>query len=72
MTERARIIAWWGYVVCVVAIFEFVFQIAGFAYAVGAAFVSFTVLGLALKLVVGQLARRAKRQAREQSGDRAI
>jgi heme O synthase-like polyprenyltransferase len=72
MTERARIIAWWGYVVCVVAIFEIVFQLAGFAYAVGAALVSIAVLGIALKLIVGRLARRARRQARQQPSDRAI
>jgi hypothetical protein len=72
MTERARILAWWGYVVCVVAIFEVVFQVAGFAYALGAALLSIAVLGVALKLIVGLLARRAKRRPREQPGDRAI
>jgi heme O synthase-like polyprenyltransferase len=72
MTERARIIAWWGYVVCVVAIFEVVFQVAGFAYAVGAALLSIPLLGIALKLLVGQLARRAKHRARKEPGDRAI
>lgn len=72
MTERARILAWWGYVVCVVAIFEVVFQIAGFAYAVGAALISIPVLGIILKLIVGQLARRAGRPDRGQPGERRI
>lgn len=58
MSERKRIIAWWAYVACVVIIFEIVFQIAGFAYAVVAALISIAVLGLLLKLVVNLLARR--------------
>lgn len=60
MSERARIIAWWGYVLCVVAIFEVVFQLQGFAPAVGAALLSIVVLGALLKLVVGRLARRSR------------
>ena len=60
MSERARIIAWWVYVACVVIIFEIVFQVAGFAYAVGAALVSIAALGVALKLVVGWLAQRSR------------
>jgi hypothetical protein len=58
VTERARIIAWWVYVACVVIIFEIVFQLAGFAYAVGAALLSIALLGVVLKLVVNWLARR--------------
>jgi hypothetical protein len=72
MSERARIIAWWGYVVCVVATFEVVFQFAGFAFAVGAALISIALLGIALKLLVGRFARRAKQHARKEPGDRAI
>lgn len=72
MTERARILAWWGYVVCVVAIFEVVFQVAGFPYAVGAALISIPVLGIALKLIVGQLARRGGRTDRDKPGERRI
>jgi hypothetical protein len=60
VTERARIIAWWIYVACVVIIFEVIFQVAGFAYAVGAALVSIAVLGVALKLLIGWLVRRGK------------
>jgi hypothetical protein len=58
MSERARIIAWWIYVACVVIIFEIVFVTTNFAYAVGAALVSIAVLGLALKLIVNRLASR--------------
>ena len=65
MSERARIIAWWGYVLCVVVIFEVVFQVKGFAPAVGAALLSIVVLGAALKLIVGRLARRARTTRRE-------
>ena len=58
LSERARIIAWWVYVACVVIIFEIVFQIAGFAYAVGAALLSIAVLGVALKALVTWLTRK--------------
>jgi hypothetical protein len=58
MSERARIIAWWGYVLCVIAIFEAVFLTAGFPYAVGAALLSIAILGVLLKLIVARLARR--------------
>lgn len=58
MSERARILAWWGYVLCVVVIFEVALQLAGFGTAVVAALVSIAVLGVALKLIVGRLARR--------------
>ncbi len=71
MSERTRIIAWWGYVLCVVAIFEIVFQVKGFAPAVGAALLSIVVLGTGLKLVVGRLARRPRRSSGEQIADRA-
>lgn len=57
MSERARIIAWWVYVACVVVIFEIVLVTTNFAYAVGAALVSIAVLGLILKLVVARLSR---------------
>lgn len=57
MTERKRIIAWWAYVACVVIIFEIVFQVAGFAYAVGAALLSILVLGIILRLIIGRLSR---------------
>ena len=57
MSERKRIIAWWVYVACVVAIFEIVFQIAGFPYAVGAALLSILVLGLALRMIIRRLGR---------------
>ena len=52
MSERKRIIAWWVYVACVVIIFEVVFQVAGFAYAVGAALASIVGLGLLLRYIV--------------------
>jgi hypothetical protein len=71
MSERARIIAWWGYVVCVVAIFEVVFQTLGFAYAVGAALLAIPTLGLLLKVIVGQLARRGKRRGSNPTENRA-
>ncbi len=58
MSERARIIAWWVYVACVVVIFEVVLMSSNFAYAVGAALVSIVVLGIALKVLVGWIARR--------------
>lgn len=70
MSERARILFWWGYVVCVVAIFEVVFQLKGFALAVVAALLSIVILGGALKLVVGRLARRS-RQDRSRMTDPA-
>ncbi len=70
MSERIRIIAWWGYVLCVIAIFEVVFQIKGFALAVGAALLSIVILGSLLKLVVGRLARRTRRSQGEQIADR--
>lgn len=60
MSERARIIAWWGYVACVFVIFEVVFQLSGFPQAVGAALLSIVVLGVALKLLVAQLSRRSR------------
>lgn len=60
MSERARILAWWGYVLCVVAIFEIVFLRAGFAYAVLAALASIVVLGSLLKFLVNAIARRAR------------
>lgn len=63
MSERARIIAWWIYVACVVIIFEIIFQIAGFANAVGAALLSIAVLGLVLKVVVGRLVQRGRSAA---------
>ena len=62
MSERARIIAWWGYVVCVVAIFEVVFQLSGFGPAVLAALASIAILGSALKFFIGRLARRPRRK----------
>ncbi len=70
MSERARIIAWWGYVLCVIAIFEVVFLTAGFPYAVGAALLSIAVLGALLKLIVARLARRtaAPQASRRDSG----
>jgi hypothetical protein len=58
VTERARIIAWWVYVACVVIIFEIVLNTTNFAYAVGAALLSIAILGLVLKLVVGRFSRR--------------
>jgi hypothetical protein len=63
VTERARIIAWWIYVACVVIIFEIVLQTTNFAYAVGAALVSIAVLGVTLKLVVARPALRDERSA---------
>ena len=69
MTERARIIAWWGYVACVVIIFEIVLTTTNFAYAVGAALVSIALLGVALKLLVGRLVRRGKSARRSEAGD---
>lgn len=70
MTERTRIIAWWGYVLCVIVIFEVVFQLKGFAPAVGAALLSIVVLGATLKLIIGRLARKS-RQTRGQMPDSA-
>lgn len=70
MSERARIIAWWGYVLCIVVIFEVVFQRKGFVPAVGVTLLSIVVLGALLKLLVGQLARRS-RAARRGAADRA-
>jgi hypothetical protein len=61
MSERARIISWWIYVALVIAIFEVVFQLSNFAFAVGAALVSMVVLGIALKLLVGRLVNRGTR-----------
>lgn len=58
MTERARIIAWWVYVACVVIIFEIVFQLTNFAYAVLAALISIAILGLILRVVVNRLGRK--------------
>jgi hypothetical protein len=69
VTERSRIIAWWIYVACVVIIFEVVFQLAGFAYAVGAALVSIAVLGVMLKLLIAWLVRRGKSAALPEHGD---
>jgi hypothetical protein len=66
MSERTRIIAWWGYVICVIAIFEVVFQISGFGPAVIAALASIAILGSALKFVVGRLTRRAPRRQSEE------
>jgi hypothetical protein len=66
VTERARIIAWWIYVACVVIIFEIVLQTTNFAYAVGAALVSIAVLGVTLKLVVARLARRGMPALRDE------
>lgn len=60
MSERARIIAWWLYVACVVLIFEIVLQRTNFAYAVGAALLSIAILGLILKRIVARLARGPK------------
>lgn len=62
MSERARIIAWWGYVICVVVIFEVVFQIGGFGPALLAALASIAILGAILKLVIGRLPRRPHRR----------
>lgn len=62
MSERVRIIAWWGYVVCVIIIFEIVFQVSGFGWAVIAALASIAILGSALKFAVGQIARRSRRK----------
>jgi hypothetical protein len=69
VSERARIIAWWVYVACVVIIFEIVLTTTNFAYAVGAALVSIVVLGVALKLVVGRLARRGRSALRAEASD---
>ena len=69
MSERARIIAWWVYVACVVIIFEIVLTTTNFAYAVGAALVSIALLGVALKLLVGRLVRRGKPALRSEAGD---
>lgn len=63
MSERARIIAWWGYVLCVLVVFEATLQFRGFAPALGAALVSIVVLGSLLKFAVARLAGRAKRRA---------
>lgn len=71
MSERARIIAWWGYVICVIIIFEVVFQVYGFPQAVGAALISIPILGALLKLIVGQLARRSRRRQGGQLRDQA-
>lgn len=71
MSERARIIAWWGYVVCVVAVFEVVFQTLGFAYAVGAALVAIPLFGIVLRLIVNQIARRAKQRGTNPTENRA-
>jgi hypothetical protein len=69
VSERARIIAWWVYVACVVIIFEIVLTTTNFAYAVGAALVSIALLGVALKLLVGRLVRRDKSALRSEAGD---
>lgn len=66
MSERARIIAWWGYVICVVVIFEVVFQVSGFGPALIAALVSIAILGSALKFVIGRLTRRPRRRQPEE------
>ncbi len=58
MSERARILAWWGYVICVIVIFEVVFQLQGFAFAVGAALLSIVILGILLKLIVRRFPKR--------------
>lgn len=60
MSERQRIIAWWGYVLLVVVIFEVVFQLYGFAYAVVAGLAAIAFLGLLLKLLVARLTRRPR------------
>ncbi|HEY8600338.1 MAG TPA: hypothetical protein VIL85_18020 [Thermomicrobiales bacterium] len=62
MSERTRIIAWWGYVICVIAIFEIVFQVSGFGPAVIAALASIAILGSALKFVIGRFTRRPSRR----------
>ncbi len=62
MSERTRIIAWWGYVICVVVIFEVVFQVSGFGPALIAALASIAILGSALKFVIGRLTRRPQRR----------
>ena len=70
MSERARILAWWGYVLCVVVIFEVVFQLAGFGYALVTALLSIAVLGGLLKIVVARLTRRVPAaQAPRREGD---
>jgi hypothetical protein len=69
VSERARIIAWWVYVACVVIIFEIVLTTTNFAYAVGAALVSIALLGVALKLLVSRLVRRDKSALRSEAGD---
>ena len=71
MSERARIIAWWIYVLAVVVIFEVTFQAAGFAWAVLAALVSIAGLGIVLKLTVATLARRLARRGAASTQERA-
>lgn len=66
MSERVRIIAWWGYVICVIVIFEVVFQISGFGWAVIAALASIAILGSVLKFVIGRLNRRSRRRQAEE------
>jgi hypothetical protein len=71
MPERARIIAWWIYVLAVIIIFEVTFQAAGFAWAVLAALVSIAGLGIVLKLTVATLARRLARRGAASTQERA-
>jgi hypothetical protein len=71
MSERARIIAWWIYVLAVVVIFEVTFQAAGFAWAVLAALVSIAGLGIILKITVATLARRLARRGAASTQERA-
>lgn len=61
MSERARVLSWWGYVLVVVTIFEVTFQFANFAYAVAAALLAIAVLGSLLKLIVWRLTRPSDR-----------
>ncbi|HEX5501040.1 MAG TPA: hypothetical protein VFW96_00375 [Thermomicrobiales bacterium] len=61
MSERARILSWWVYVLAVVAIFEVTFLSTNFAYAVGAALASIVVLGLLLKALIRGLTRGQRR-----------
>jgi hypothetical protein len=52
VSERARIVSWWAYVVVVLAIFEATLRATNFAYAVGAALLAIVVLGLLLKAII--------------------
>jgi predicted CDP-diglyceride synthetase/phosphatidate cytidylyltransferase len=70
MSERARIIAWWGYVICVIVIFEVVFQLSGFGPALFTALASIAILGSLLKLIIARRTRRPRRtQPDKISGD---